>query len=197
MFGCLVLFNSFSTPRFTQSSAPPAPFHNNPCLHSTTSTLPRASLGVHVFRVAGIIHHLIYRCKPTNQANVVLNTYIEVLSKFVPLIISLPSRLSPPITIRSLICRAQARNSTIPLVALGSPVEAPQEKPTAYSFRDRVGEQCSLLFLLLFQPHVFQVCSSHRVLNTPHSTFLPPCTQCPRHITRNIRNHAPLRAGLY
>ncbi|KAF5351799.1 hypothetical protein D9756_007532 [Leucocoprinus leucothites] len=73
------LFNSFSTPRFTQNSAPPAPFHNNPYLHSTASTLPRA---------------LLNRLTQAFQTNVVLNTYIEVLSNFVPLIIFLPSLLS-------------------------------------------------------------------------------------------------------
>lgn len=33
-------------------------------------------------------------------------------------------------------------------------------KAAVFSRRDRVGELCSLLFLQLFQPHVFQVCFS-------------------------------------
>lgn len=88
----------------------------------------------------------------------VFDTYIEVLSSFVPLIISFSL---PPITIRSVLCRA--RSSTILLVMLGS-VEALQKR-TVYPLRDRVGELCSLLFLCC-QPHLFQVCYSYHVLNT-------------------------------
>ncbi len=77
--------------------------------------------------------------------------------------------LSYLLLFRSLICRAQARSSTIPLVVLGSHVEAPQGNPTAYSFRDRVGEQSSLLFLLPFQPHVFQLCLFTSCLETQHT----------------------------
>ena len=90
----------------------------------------------------------------------VFDTYIEVLSSFVPLIISFSL---PPITIRSVLCRTGSR--TILLIMLGS-VEALQKK-TVYPFRVRVrvGELCSLL-LLCCHPHLFQVCYSHYVLNT-------------------------------
>lgn len=55
----------------------------------------------------------------------------------------------------------------------GNRVEVPQQgipKAVFFSRRDRVGELCSLLFLLPFQPHVFQVCFS-KCLNLQRTQF--------------------------
>jgi hypothetical protein len=61
----------------------------------------------------------------------------------------------------SLICRARGMIDII--TALGNHAGARLRgilKILFFFRRDRVGELCSLLFLLLFQPHVFQVCFS-------------------------------------
>jgi len=63
---------------------------------------------------------------------------------------------SLPITITfSLRCRLQTKTDTI--LVWGNQVEVPQgiHKAVFFFRRDRVGEQCSLLFRQLFQPHVF------------------------------------------
>lgn len=179
-------------------SAPSAPFHPPPALRSLPPPHLVRPCGTCIPRCR-IADNLIHRCaterpkhsKPTWS----LILIFKVLSFFVPLIIStLPSSPSPsPITIRSLICRPRARISTTPAM-LGNRVEDPQGKPAAYSFRDRVGEQCSLLFLLPFQPHVFQVCCSHR-LQRHNALNISYRTQCPRHIPPHIRNPVHLQPG--
>jgi len=152
---CLDAASSSSTP---SSLAPPALFQVNPYLHPIASTLPRALLKCMPSALQGSPTRC-NRLAKAFQISVVFDTYIEVLSSFVPLIISFSSL--PPITICLVLCRT--RDSTIPQVMLGS-VEALQKK-AVYPFRDRVGELCSLLFLR-FHSHLFQVCYSHRVLNT-------------------------------
>lgn len=74
----------------------------------------------------------------------------------------------------SLICQSQITIATT--VVSANHVEAPQGNPKVVFFRrDRVGELCSLLFLQLFQPHVFQVCSSMWCLNATHSIASLTC----------------------
>jgi len=59
-------------------------------------------------------------------------------------------------------------------VVLGNHAEALLRgipKALVFFRRDRVGELCSLLFLQLFQPHVFQVCFSTWCLNLQRTQF--------------------------
>lgn len=64
-----------------------------------------------------------------------------------------------------------------------------------FSRRVRVGELCSLLFLPLFQPHVFQVCF-HKCLKLQRAQFASSFVQSPCHILlTNTRSPVPRQDG--
>jgi hypothetical protein len=154
-----LLFNSFPSPRLS-----PIPPHCPVSYSLSVLQLPSLTScapPVHVIRIAPSDPSPAdppKRSKQTWSLILIFNFH-----PFCSVNILAPPSSPFPITIRSLICRPRTRSSTTPLLVLANRVGVPQGKPAAYSFRDRVGEQCSLLFLLLFQPHVFQVCSSHRL----------------------------------
>ena len=135
-----------------------------PTLASCASTLPRAYLHRYTRFPRSSCHNSLFETTSPLAADSQclegvsssLDIYIERRPQFPPINNSALSSL--PITVTfSLICRVQTKTDTI--LVWGNHVEVPQGIHKAMFFfrRDRVGEQCSLLFHQLFQPHVFQV----------------------------------------
>ena len=131
--------------------------HSNPCilcLHPTSCICIR----IHAFCVLPATTPCLRRLRPLLPRGLPSGLIFKLKDplNFHPINNSVLSSL--PITVTfTLICRLQTKTDTI--LVWGNHVEVPQGIHKAMFFfrRDRVGEQCSLLFHQLFQPHVFQV----------------------------------------